>query len=179
MAIVADEKDWTWVLERRCPECGFVASEVPSDEIAPITRANARAWARILSGDPEWLRRRPRADRWSPLEYSCHVRDVFRVMDERLNLMLSLDNPLFQNWDQDSTALEDHYEEQDPGQVAVELTAAAEKMAAGLEGVEGAAWQRPGVRSNGAHFTVETLGRYMLHDVVHHLFDVAPETATT
>ena len=99
-------------------------------------------------------------------------------MDERLNLMLSLDNPLFQNWDQDSTALEDHYEEQDPGQVAVELTAAAERMAAGVEGVEGAAWQRPGVRSNGAHFTVETLGRYMLHDVVHHLFDVAPETAT-
>ncbi len=98
-------------------------------------------------------------------------------MDERLQLMVTLDNPLFQNWDQDSTAVESHYEEQDPAVVAVELTAAGERLAADLDGVEGAAWQRPGVRSNGAHFTVETLGRYMLHDVVHHLFDVAPETA--
>lgn len=26
MAIVPDTKDWTWVLERACPECGFDAS---------------------------------------------------------------------------------------------------------------------------------------------------------
>ena len=23
MPIVPDDKDWTWVLERRCPQCGF------------------------------------------------------------------------------------------------------------------------------------------------------------
>ena len=33
-------------------------------------------------------------------------------------------------------------------------------------------WQRTGRRSNGSAFTVETLGRYHLHDVVHHLWDV-------
>ena len=31
---------------------------------------------------------------------------------------------------------------------------------------------RPGRRSNGSVFTVETLGRYFLHDVLHHLHDV-------
>ena len=27
------------------------------------------------------MRQRPRADRWSPLEYACHIRDVFRIYD--------------------------------------------------------------------------------------------------
>ncbi len=34
-------------------------------------------------------------------------------------------------------------------------------------------WSRPGRRSNGDAFTVESIGRYHLHDVVHHLWDVA------
>jgi len=178
MAIAPDDKDWTWVLELRCPECGFVSSEVSREQIAPMTRSNAQAWAEILTGNPEHLRQRPSADRWSVLEYACHVRDVFRVMDERLNLMLALDKPLFQNWDQDRTAVEDNYEDQDSKLVAAELTTAADTLAAEFASVEGPAWQRPGARSNGAHFTVETLGRYMIHDVVHHLFDVAPDLAT-
>jgi hypothetical protein len=32
------------------------------------------------------------------------------------------------------------------------------------------------VRSNGSEFTVESLGRYHLHDVVHHLHDVTGAT---
>jgi hypothetical protein len=31
--IVPDTKDWTWVLERPCPECGFDASGVRRDEV--------------------------------------------------------------------------------------------------------------------------------------------------
>jgi hypothetical protein len=33
-------------------------------------------------------------------------------------------------------------------------------------------WQRPGRRSDGARFTVETFARYFIHDPVHHLYDV-------
>ena len=33
-------------------------------------------------------------------------------------------------------------------------------------------WDRTGRRSDGAVFTVETLGLYCLHDPVHHLWDV-------
>jgi hypothetical protein len=29
-----------------------------------------------------------------------------------------------------------------------------------------------GTRSDGARFSVETLGRYLLHDIVHHLTDI-------
>ncbi len=50
---------------------------------------------------------------WSPLEYACHVRDVFPLFDERLVLMLAQDGPQYANWDQDATAVE-RYAEQDP-----------------------------------------------------------------
>ena len=28
MAIVPDDKDWTWVVQRPCPECGYDATSV-------------------------------------------------------------------------------------------------------------------------------------------------------
>ena len=176
--IAPDTKNWTWVLERPCPECGFEASSVPPEQLPELIRANAQAWADILAGDPAWLRRRPREDRWSPLEYSCHVRDVFRVMDERLRLMLSSDDPVYENWDQDRTALEEDYGAQDPASVARELSQAGEGLAADFEGVAGLVWERPGTRSDGAKFSVMTIGQYMLHDVVHHVDDVTGEPAT-
>ncbi len=56
---------------------------------------------------------------------------------------------------------------------AQELAAAAEAAADAYDGVVGGAWDRPGLRSNGSRFTVASLGRYHLHDVVHHLRDVS------
>ena len=38
--------------------------------------------------------------------------------------------------------------------------------------VSGDQWRRPGRRSDGAVFTVESFGRYLVHDPVHHLYDV-------
>ena len=33
-------------------------------------------------------------------------------------------------------------------------------------------WTRPGRRSDGASFTIETFAKYLIHDPVHHLWDV-------
>ena len=33
-AMTPDTKDWTWVLQRPCPECGFVAAELPGPGVA-------------------------------------------------------------------------------------------------------------------------------------------------
>ena len=93
-------------------------------------------------------------------------------MGRRLELMLADDGARFANWDQDATAIEDRYWEQDPATVADELAAAAEQAATTLDGVTGDQWQRRGVRSNGSQFTVETFAVYFLHDVEHHLYDV-------
>ena len=38
MPIVPDTKDWTWVLERRCDECGFDASAFPRERVGEMVR---------------------------------------------------------------------------------------------------------------------------------------------
>lgn len=169
-AIAPDEKDWTWVLEARCPECGFAASDVDPAGIGGTVRDLVPRWVSALHRED--ARDRPEPGVWSTLEYGAHVRDVLRVFDERVRLMLDEDDPRFPNWDQDATALEDRYDRQDPVTVADELVAASEATAARFDAVTGAQWERPGRRSNGSVFTVRTLGQYFLHDVVHHLHDV-------
>lgn len=169
--ITPDTKDWTWVLERPCPECGFVAADLPPTEVASLVRASVPRWQAVLAR-PD-ARTRPGAGVWSPLEYACHVRDVYRVFAARVRLMLAEDSPTFDNWDQDATAVAERYAEQDPAAVSVELADAGEDAASAFDAVPQDAWQRVGLRSNGSRFTVETLGQYFVHDVVHHLEDVS------
>jgi hypothetical protein len=88
--------------------------------------------------------------------------------------MLSEHDPRFPNWDQDETAIVARYNEQEPAVVADDLVAAGEQLARRFEGVRDEQWQRTGRRSDGANFTVGTLARYLLHDPVHHLYDVTP-----
>jgi len=168
--IVPDTKNWTWVLERRCPECGFEAYAFPRESSGAMIRANGAQWQVVL--DRADVRRRPNDVTWSPLEYGCHVRDVYRICLGRLQLMLGEDDPEFPNWDQDATAEDDHYAEQDPARVAAELVDAAQRYADAYDAVSGELWSRPGTRSDGSQFTVESLARYSIHDPVHHLVDV-------
>jgi hypothetical protein len=171
MTIVPDTKDWTWVLRRPCPECGLDTQSFAREAVPGMILANAAAWRDVLTG-PGDARTRPAPDKWSALEYGCHVRDALRIYDQRLRLMLTEDDPLFPNWDQDATAVADRYAEQEPATVAGELSEAARTMAGRFEGVTGSQWLRTGNRSDGAGFTVETFARYFVHDPVHHLYDV-------
>ena len=109
----SDSKDWTWVLERTCPECGFDASSMSLAELPDALRDNAVAWKEILEGPSDRLRDRPRPDVWSPLEYAFHVRDVFELYHYRLGLMLDEDGPSYPNWDQDETAVAKDYRNAD------------------------------------------------------------------
>jgi len=171
--IAPDTKDWTWVLERTCQDCGLDSQAVPGRVVADILRSAAIAWQGVL-GRPE-VRTRPDSSTWSPLEYGCHVRDVCQRFDARMSLMLTRDNPDFENWDQDATALAQRYGEQDPAVVAMELDDTARTFAMHLDAVTGDQWLRTGRRADGATFTVDSFARYFIHDVVHHLHDVGSD----
>lgn len=171
MSIEPDTKDWTWVVDRPCPDCGFDPDAVAREELAERIHENTRGWYAVLA-DADFAVR-PAQHVWSRLEYACHVRDVHRLFAERVRLMLDSDDPEFDNWDQDATAIDEVYGEQDPAEVGAALVERAAEAAAAYAGVSGAQWERTGRRSNGSPFTVESIGRYHLHDVVHHLWDVS------
>lgn len=159
------------MLERTCPECGFSAGQVSLGSIGDIARQSLPHWTEVLQRPHVAQRSKPSA--WSDLEYSAHVRDVFAVMHKRLELMLGQDNPTFENWDQDATAIAENYAAQDPSTVRDQLEEHLERFAAAFDAVSDSQQSRTGLRSNGSHFTVLTLGQYALHDIAHHVWDTA------
>ncbi len=170
MPITPDTKNWTWVLEAPCEQCGFDASTFDEHDVAALVRQNAAKWPSVLAR-PD-VAARPDDSTWSALEYAAHVRDVFRIFAVRVQLMLDEDDPAYENWDQDATAIEEHYNEQNPAVVSVELTSAAAAVSALFESVPAGAWSRTGHRGDGAHFTIASLAKYFIHDPTHHLWDV-------
>jgi hypothetical protein len=156
-------------LRLRCQSCA-------STSVVELVRVNTLRWRELLD-DGLVTPGRPNDSKWSSLEYACHVRDVYRRYDQRIELMLTGPDPLFENWDQDLSAVEDRYDEQDPSQVIDELRLAADVLADRLERVADEEWARPGCRSDGAMFTVGTIVRYMIHDPIHHVWDVTGLTA--
>ncbi|MFT3859834.1 DinB family protein [Micropruina sp.] len=167
--IEPDTKDWTWVIDQGCPECGYTPPE--PTEVADRVRATIARWTSALQR-PNAARRSDSAV-WSVLEYGCHVRDVCVIFGARVQQMLTESDPTFANWNQDEAAAHDRYHAQQPASVAGEYAEAAGHAASLFEGVQGDQWFRPGTRSNGSLFTVATLGVYFVHDLEHHLHDVA------
>ena len=112
--------------------------------------------------------------RWSDLEYGCHVRDVYRVMDGRLASMLNEDDPLFpelgsgRDRDQRPLRRAGSRDGRNGARAARRIS-----LLIRIDAIEPNEWSRPGTRSNGSRFTVETLVRYALHDLLHHQWDVS------
>ncbi len=171
--IPPEDRDWTFVITDGCPECGFVpqSPETTGDRL----RATIALWTSALS-DPA-ASQRPAPTVWSAVEYGCHVRDTCRIFRERLELMLTHDDPVFANWDQDATAIEEGYFTQRADVVAAELMHQAQATASAFDAVRSEEWTRPGRRSNGSVFTVGTFAVYFLHDVEHHGYDVRQQIA--
>jgi len=171
MTITPDTKNWTWVLERPCPDCAYDSSAVVLSHIGATIRDITSQWEAVLAQPHATVR--PRPDVWSPAEYGCHIRDVYRLFDARIDSMLAQDAPSFASWDQDAAAIADKYHDQDPLIISGELAVAGNQLADRFDNVSGSQWTRTGLRSDGATFTVESFGRYLLHDPIHHLWDVS------
>jgi len=68
---VTDTKDWTWVLERPCAECGFDASTLARERIGATSRTAVARLADDVGGDG-LVGQRPQPEIWSTLEYMVH-----------------------------------------------------------------------------------------------------------
>jgi DinB superfamily len=170
MTITPETQDWTWTIGKACPDCGYDGPSIDVLKTGEAIRALIDPFGAALAKPNASTR--PNDETWAPVEYACHVRDVFRLYEYRLGLMLNEDNPTYPNWDQDATAIEERYDLQDPSTVAAELAEAGNSLANAFDRVTGDQWQRTGVRSDNKNFTVATFATYMVHDPFHHLWDI-------
>jgi hypothetical protein len=158
----------------RCRECGFVYENVRRDDIARVLRALSARYGAVLAGNDDVLRARPLPDVWSALEYACHTRDVCRVQRERVLLALAEEQPAFASMRRDERVVEEHYNEQQPSEVAREMSEAVESFAGTLDSLDDDGWNRTGVYNypEPRVRTVEWIGRHTVHEGEHHLWDI-------
>jgi DinB superfamily len=159
----------------RCDECGFVYDKVARDTISGALRAIGPRYGAVLGAlDDAVVRAHPFRDTWSALEYACHVRDVLRVQRERVMLALAEDRPSFASMRREERVIEERYNEQEPAQVAREITEAAEDLAAMLDALDDRGWERTGIYNwpTTRVRTVEWIGRHTIHEGEHHLLDI-------
>jgi hypothetical protein len=159
----------------RCDACAFVYADLPVRAAPSRLRSFASDYsARLTARDAADLRTRPGPEVWSPLEYSCHVRDVFEVQRERTVLALTEETPVFVPMGRDERVADRRYNEQDPTVVAAELEAAAAALADTFDDLDDTAWARTGIY-NWPTRTERDLGwlaRHTVHEAMHHLRDV-------
>ena len=169
---IPDDADWTWVLTRPCRACGFHPDDVRPDGVPAILRDAAGRFAATLERDDAIAR--PDVGVWSPLEYACHVCDVCDVMSSRLGQIVAGggQHVRFADWNQDQAAIAAAYWRNERGAVRARVATAFESAAHAYAAPTGDQWSWPAERSNGSRFTADTLARYFVHDIHHHLWDV-------
>ncbi len=157
-----------------CAECGFTYA-LGRSEIVAWLRGDATAFAaRLRAFDGDAVRARPDPDTWSPLEYACHVRDVLRVQQQRLDLIARTNEPALEPMRREERAIEDRYNDQDPEVVATELVAAAAALADTLTALGDAGWRRTALYNYPTPQlrTVEWIGTHTVHELLHHRRDI-------
>jgi hypothetical protein len=160
----------------RCEECGFDFDSVsPADAPAALRGFGRRYRApltRLLAGEDDGLLRvRPEPQVWSAIEYAGHVRDVFALFDRRIAQILGEVDPDLEVVDHDQAVERGGYRQADVNQLAEDLGAGAERLAATVESLGPDQWRRAGWR-NGETRTVDEIVRRALHEGHHHLLDI-------
>ena len=166
-----DDRNWLTTVDEPCDECGFDASAIPEAGLADAVRALGDAWrAGFVLAAPS-VTEHPDDTTWSALEYACHTRDVLAVFASRVTLTLVEDDPELGWWDHEAAAVDEAYNQQDPGAVLADLELNAEHLASVLAGVPADAWGRAATRRVTERFTVADMARFCLHEGHHHLRD--------
>ena len=160
-----------------CAECGFVYDDVDPKTVADsATLVGKRFGTPLTRGlrDEDLdavLRARPQPEHWSALEYTCHMRDVLGLYDDRIQRVIEEDKPSFDAMGREELAVSKRYNEQDPSAVAEEVDKAGAALANRLRTVPENAWHWVGMRE-GEEMSIDWMARNVKHEIEHHLLDV-------
>jgi hypothetical protein len=170
MAIAPDNKNWFVVLDEPCTECGYDAGEFGVFEAATMVRSIVASWPALL--DRADIKVRPNDEQWSALEYSAHMRDVFRLFDFRLGVLLGPPGGTFPSWNPQAVADAADYNNEQPAHVLAELSAAGTSLADRLASIADNNLGKSATREDGIEFFVASWAKYVVHDPMHHVVDI-------
>lgn len=156
-----------------CAECGFEYDLGGALHAAASITTGPAQFAAILRDSSIDLGSRREATRWSPLEYGCHLRDLLLVQRERVLAARRRDLPAFEPMGRDERVDHDGYAEQEPGDVAGQLTMAAQLFANVLTRLRPNDWDRRVVYNypEEAERSLRWVAVHTMHEVTHHLLD--------
>ena len=173
-----------------CPECGFADLEVTGDpaiglvtwhydegrfgSAGPTITTASEQIAAILRSRTDGLRIRATPDRWSPLEYACHVRDALIVQRERVLKALRGHGAEPLPMGRDERVAHDAYNEQQPRNVAVQVEQTALLFVDLLERLSPTDWdlEVAYLFPDASMKTLRWIAVHTAHEVVHHLHDI-------
>jgi hypothetical protein len=158
----------------RCEACGFEYDMSEALGAGPAVVAFAGELGDLLGAPGCDPRTRPEADTWSPLEYTCHVRDVLLVQRERVLAARRVDRPSCDPMGRDERVEHDGYGDQDPTDVARQLADAAALFANVLARLGPDDWDRQVVYNypRRTDRPLRWVAVHTVHEMRHHLLDV-------
>ncbi len=165
----------TLLVAGRCPECGLDLDAIQPPDAVVTTRSLPRRWRGALAAatsdeDLEaMLRRRPPDGGDSALEHACRVVVALVLLDRHVRRALVEDKPDLAPADVPAGEIE-ACAGRSPDAVLGGLEAAAEALAATLDGVASDAWLRPATLGD-TPTDVAGLARAAAHQGTHHLRD--------
>jgi len=159
--------------DHTCPTCRLAYADLDVDRCLALVGESTTALAALLATvSDEALRRRPRPEVWSPVEYACHVRDVLLTFAVRVHRGVREVRPVLDPMYADWRAERFGYAATRLDVLLAELSAAAQGFGDEVRSVPGDAWDRTVARRPEEVRTVRWLVRQAAHECVHHLADV-------
>jgi DinB superfamily len=162
------------VMSDRCAECGFTYHLGAAEAAGEGVRERIAQVAAILRERDVDVRSRPRPEVWSALEYGCHLRDMLLVQRERVLAARRVDRPDCAPMGREERVVHDGYAEQEPADVARQLTDAAELFGNVLARLAADDWDRTVVYHypETSERSLRWLAVHTVHEAQHHLLDI-------
>jgi hypothetical protein len=108
---------------------------------------------------------------WSAIEYTAHVRDIFRVFDDRVRCALTDTEPseTVVDWESKVEAVSPTLDRET---LADDLDDAADTFATVLSELADHEWRLPTITGKGQPATIAEVAVIAVHEGSHHLLDV-------
>jgi DinB superfamily len=142
--------------------------EPVSAVIESLARAPAVVVPLVRQAAPEIVGLRPPSGKWSIHEHACHLAEVHAVMSDRLELILSNEEPLIRSYDPGRDDPDDRLRLMDLADALERYTRDRGRLVARLQDLTAAEWQKPARHEEYNSYSVFTMFRHLaLHDFFH------------